>query len=307
MFKGGRSVDALERELRDKRSLLEAKLREAEQSEMLAGESDAKLDEIAADVLAGHLTEAAAAKRLEELEHSTSGHRRNAALQKRAVEQIHVEIDELERAIAERPYLELVEKLPELAKQHQAASVAFAKAATAAVRAGETLAKRRAALDEATAQAHDRCPEWREFEFEAPDEATWPDGIKELVKLLQGGPRDDVAREAERVRRRDAEAKKDAARRVPAMVDLVLRPREASFAQIRARFDELSSDEQEQVLRGAAGSLARVEQEVRERFAGPDIANPWEADRAVDRARAAVESRIGRLREAEPAPVGSPA
>jgi hypothetical protein len=306
--KSGRSVDALERTLRDRRSLREAKLREAEQSEKLAGESDARLDEIAAEVLAGRLTEDAAAKRFEELERSTGGHRRNAVLQARAVEQLQREIAELERTLAERPFEEAVAKLPAVGAEAVKASEDFARLVGSTLKAGRTLAKKRAALDEAITEAKRLCPQWRELAFEVPDEAPWPDGVKELVKLLQGGRRDEAEREVERIRRRDQEAKKAAERRAPHMADLIVTGG-LSVAQLRERFDALTEEEQAETLRQAEASLVNVEAEIRAEFQHPD-ALPGQESREqarVERVREAIEQRIGWLREGKvPGPVEEP-
>ena len=302
-----RTVDGLGRELQQKQARLEQEERNADTEQRLSKTAgDDRLDQAAADLLANRIDEAKYASVEAEVTRARAAHAANADRARRVSALLRQELSHLERQIAELPFEEAVSKIPALVDGHQTSADVFAKALVHAKRAGATLAKRRADLDAALAEAKRLRPEWRELDVDLPDEAAWPEELKELVALLEAGPRRTTAQAAERRRRRAEAEAAAAAQRVPAMVEHILFAGKSghpdSLRELRDAFERLSVEEQAEALRRAAGSLDRVEREVREVFARPDCANPHDADRAVERARAAVERRIERLRELSLAP-----
>jgi fused signal recognition particle receptor len=187
---GTQSLDALERELRDKRTRLEEEERNVETEKRLAATAgDERLDQTAAELYGGRISPDEAAAADAEVEKTRAGHRANADRHRRVIRLLTDEITELERTIAEAPFDEALAKLPELEKQHQAAASAFAKSLRVAATAGARLTRTRAGLDELLDQAKASRPEWRQLEIELADEEGWPKEAKELIKLLQSGPR----------------------------------------------------------------------------------------------------------------------
>jgi hypothetical protein len=304
----GSTTDRLERELRDKRTRLEQEERNGESELRLASTvGDERLDEAAADLLADRIDEAEYARVEADVAKARGGHAANAGRHARVGALLRQEIAALERRLEEAPFEAILERRPECAAALQAASVQLAKSLRATAAAAEKVAAKRAELDAVDAEAKALRPSWRDDELSAVDEAAWPD-VKLLVKLLKEGRRDSAAREAERVRRRDEDAARANARRVPNLVEMIVKGG-LSRADLWARFDALAEEEQAEVLRQAEAALDRVEVEIRAEFRHPDALPGQELreQARVERVREAIEDRIGWLREGTvPGPVVEP-
>jgi hypothetical protein len=214
---GRQQVGALEKELRERRALLERREAEAARHAELA-EADLEQRQLAADELAGKVSSDDVAERLDEIAERQRRHKLSAAHARQVADGLRRESAALERRLEEAPYEDTAAKLPAVGAEAVKASEDFARLVGSTLKAGRTLAKKRAALDEALTEAKRLCPAWREFDSGTPDEAGWPDGVDELVKLLQAGPRQPVARAAAKSRKEANERRESDKRRVREIV-----------------------------------------------------------------------------------------
>lgn len=274
---------------------IEAEREAVRQLGVVAQRAEAELDELAALEAAGQVTPEQAAKRLEAIRARQSGAVASAEQRERVVAALEAQLAEARAQLARQRFEEAVAKRDAAAKQAVSASDSFARSLRATMGHATLLARLRASVDEAEAAARELQPEGCELEPRA-DEAEWPARAELLAFadfLVSSTPIRPHA-DGEQARQRAAEeAERQERERVPRVADLIVRGELLPTAAFLA----LAPAERERALSLARSQRRRVEQEIRDRFARPDVANPWDADAAVARRLEQLERRIERLRD----------
>jgi hypothetical protein len=132
------------------------------------------------------------------------------------------------------------------------------------------------------------------------DEVTWGRLEEDVVELLRAGARTPEADGAESSARRAEDMRQAEQRRVPDMVQRILRGGGETWEQFKRDFLTLDVEERAEALRGAEMSLPAIEEEVLDRYRHPLSTFGPETDvarRDVERIVGMIRGRIDRLRE----------
>jgi hypothetical protein len=266
-------VDALERELEALCTTIAETGSERDREAELAEQAATERREAAQDPAA--FAQAA----LRAAEHGDERERLGFVLERRRQELL-----ELERRIETSRYADAYRALEAAAERRQSASTSFSKALAAAIKTLPGLESGRDEYDAALAHTRELRPEDIEFELpENADEEEWPTGIERLVELVQSGPRRPIAKGAAAIECLAHETRQSADTVLAQGVRDALR--DGSFA----RLERLSAHELVRAVHFA-------ERQADELITGD----------SGDRARAAIERRLKRIRElAAPAEVAA--